>query len=193
MDFRFSVNEVSSLNHPEVVSEVEAREHIRVPGDEVDVLAAIAAATAFAEDYTRRSLRRKTFRLNCDYFPYFGGISLPFPPLLSVDSIMYRDTSEAMQTLDSSTYFVDTFSTPGRVLLADGQQWPDVSPNPNAVLISYSAGYGHLAPVAIKQAILLMIGHFYENREAVIVGQQVNAIPMGVKSLLGPYCVAVGG
>ena len=45
-------------------------------------------------------------------------------------------------------------------------------------------------PRALRQAILLMIGHWYENREATIVGVSINEVPMAVKSLLWQYKVA---
>jgi hypothetical protein len=40
---------------------------------------------------------------------------------------------------------------------------------------------------AVTQAMLLLIGHWYENRTAVVVGQSVAAIPFAVKALLQPY------
>ena len=44
-------------------------------------------------------------------------------------------------------------------------------------------------PVSIKHAILLLIGHWYKNREAVTVGNTASSVSaplmMGVQSLLG--------
>ncbi len=40
---------------------------------------------------------------------------------------------------------------------------------------------------AVTQALLLLIGHWYENRAAVVVGQSVAAVPFAVKALLQPY------
>ena len=36
----------------------------------------------------------------------------------------------------------------------------------------------------VQQAALLLIGHWYSNREAVVVGASVSAVPMAVESLL---------
>lgn len=42
-------------------------------------------------------------------------------------------------------------------------------------------------PQAIKQAMLLLIGHWYENREAVNIGSAANEFPLAVDALLAPY------
>ena len=51
------------------------------------------------------------------------------------------------------------------------------------------AGYGAAAavPAAIKQAMLLLIGHWFANREAVNVGNIVTAMPLAVEALIAPY------
>ncbi|WP_109514769.1 head-tail connector protein [Pseudomonas ovata] len=36
----------------------------------------------------------------------------------------------------------------------------------------------------VEQAILLLVGHWYANREDVVVGVSVNQVPMGVQALL---------
>ena len=40
--------------------------------------------------------------------------------------------------------------------------------------------------ICISQAILMLIGHFYKNRDAVS-GINQNSIPFGVEALLAPY------
>lgn len=39
----------------------------------------------------------------------------------------------------------------------------------------------------VKAAMLLLIGHWYANRESVVVGQTVAEMPFAVESLLQPY------
>ena len=36
----------------------------------------------------------------------------------------------------------------------------------------------------VKQAILLLVGHWYANREEVVIGAAANQVPMGVNALL---------
>lgn len=40
---------------------------------------------------------------------------------------------------------------------------------------------------AIHAAMLLLIGHWYANRESVVVGLTASELPMAVKALISPY------
>jgi len=42
-------------------------------------------------------------------------------------------------------------------------------------------------PLGLKQAMLLMVGHFYLIREPIIVGVGFNEVPFGYKYLVAPY------
>jgi uncharacterized phiE125 gp8 family phage protein len=42
-------------------------------------------------------------------------------------------------------------------------------------------------PSTLKQALLLLIGHFFENREAVVTGLTVAELPMGIRMMLAPF------
>jgi hypothetical protein len=42
-------------------------------------------------------------------------------------------------------------------------------------------------PPAVEQAQYLLIGHFYENREATAIGVSVSVTPLGVDRLIAPY------
>ena len=51
---------------------------------------------------------------------------------------------------------------------------------------------GVVANEAINAAVLLIVGHLYANREAVVQGQAVE-VPMGAEWLLAPYVNYAGG
>ena len=92
------------------------------------------------------------------------------PPLQSVTSIKYQDINGAEQTLSSSVYQVDSKSDVGRIVLADGESFPDTDEVVNAVTIEYKAGYGDAAsdvPSLIKSSIKLIVAHLFENRDMV--------------------------
>ena len=62
---------------------------------------------------------------------------------------------------------------------------------PNAVRCRFVAGYS-TAPEPIKQAIKILISHWFEAREPVVIGATVNSVPMSVNALAYPYQVSVG-
>ena len=119
---------------------------------------------------------------------------LPWPPLQSVSSIQWTDTAGNVSTVPSSTYIVDTFSEPGRVALGFGQTWPSQSAQGNAiepvsgVTVTYVAGYADVAhvPTSIKQAMLLLLATWYENREDVVIDRRISSVSLakGVDALL---------
>lgn len=48
---------------------------------------------------------------------------------------------------------------------------------------------GIVADDIIKSAVLLIVGHLYENREDVVAGQALSKLPNGAEWLLAPYKV----
>lgn len=172
----------------------EAKAHLRVEAFDDDPLIGglVRAARDQAENVTHRALITQTWRLDLDGFPGNGLIELPKPPLQSVTQIAYTDADGNPQTLSTSLYDVDTGSEPGRVRLAYGQIWPSTRDIYNAVQVTYVAGYGDAGsdvPQPIRQAMQMLVGNWYENREAVNVGNIVTALPMATEALLWPYRV----
>jgi uncharacterized phiE125 gp8 family phage protein len=176
----------------EPVSTAEAKAHLRVDGSDDDsyIAALITTARMHVEAILRRALITQTWKLVLDSWPD-EVLKLPKPPLASVSSVTYLDENGESQTFSPDDYIVDTASEPGRLTLAKDASWPSEELYPlGAVNIQYVAGYADAdaVPQAYKQAMLLLIGHFYENREAVVAAQGANVqeLPMAVMSLLMP-------
>lgn len=170
----------------EPVSLDEAKAHLRVDHDTDDdlITALIAAARQFAETFTRRAFVTQTWRLELDAFP--AEIRLPRSPIQAVTSVQYVDEAGSTQTLGSSLYVLDKATEPARLIPAYDQSWPAARNFTAALKVTYTAGYGDAAavPQAIKQALLLLIGHWYERREAVSVAAPPAEMPMAVDALL---------
>lgn len=162
----------------------------------------IQAAREYVEDRTGRSLITQTRVVKLDYFPpamypydtlpdtSWRGLTLTHGRVQE-DSVVvkYYDTDGVEQTLDPSEYWVDTHSDIVRVIAKN--TWPNTYCRPNSVSIEYLAGYGDAPediPAAIRRACLLMVGHFYENRQEV-TPFNVKQIPAGVDALLAPYII----
>lgn len=147
----------------------------------------ILAAREYAENYLNRALCTQTWELILDDWPGKDYIDIPLPPLQSITSIKYKDTAGVESTFENTKYIVDTDSFLGRVVLAYGCTWPvNVLYPANPIRIQFVAGYGLAAavPQRVKQAMLLLIGHWYENKEAVS-DRPWQEIPFAVHTLLG--------
>ncbi len=171
----------------EPITLAEAKLHLRVDLDDDDdlITSLIVAARQVCEGRLRRALVTQVWDLTLCGFPECGPIRVPLPPLVSVGSVKYRDGAGVQQTLSGSVYVVAA-GTPGAIHLADGQSWPTTQEHPEAVTVRFTAGYGAAAavPDCIKAAMKLLIGHWYENREAVNVGNITSEVPMAVTALL---------
>ena len=103
--------------------------------------------------------------------------------------IRYYDTSDTEYFIDAGDYFVDMKSEPGRIVLNYSKSWPSIVLRPaNGVCVTFQPGYGDAAtnvPQRIRQAIKLLISHWYENREPVSTSGAIpKEMPFSVESLL---------
>jgi uncharacterized phiE125 gp8 family phage protein len=153
----------------EPVTVQEAKLHLRIEQTDEDTLLAhyISAAREDIELYTRRQLLPATWVLGLDTLT--AVIQIPRPPLLAVVGMEYYDEAGVLVPIDSDTYRVDAYSEPARLWWTRTEAWP-VLPREalTGVLMTYQAGYRSAAhiPASIKQAMLLLVGDFYEHREA---------------------------
>jgi uncharacterized phiE125 gp8 family phage protein len=180
----------------EPISLQEAKEHCRIDLDDEDALigSLIIAARQHVEDVTGRQLITATWALTLDGWPWF--IDVPKAPLLTTPAvaITYLDTNGTTQTLATTQYRVEASTGPtagrARIMREYAVVWPTLRSVGNAVTITFTAGYGtsgDKVPMPIRQAMLLLIGHWYRNRESVNVGNIVSELPQAFDALIGPY------
>ena len=177
----------SATTYP--VSVIEARKHLRVDinEDDIEIYNLIRRATAYATGYTGRAFIDEVWTQYRDD-GFSGEMMLAHLPVVSVDSIKYLDADGTQQTLATTVYRTDLIT--GRITLAHAQTWPSVRAVTNTVEIAYTAGYGTsqspvgLVPEDIKHGILLLVGHWLENKEAVTKGTTSKETPIGVHNLL---------
>jgi uncharacterized phiE125 gp8 family phage protein len=173
----------------EPVSLDEAKTHLRVDGTDEDSLIQMLIATARrdVETLTLHKLITQTWDWYMDDWPSTP-IVMPFPPLQSVTGIYYTLEGAAEATWSSSNYIVDAYSIPGRIALQSTASWPSGELiEINGVRIRFVCGFGTAEDVdeRARQAMLLLIGHYYEHREEVIVERGVNIqmLPMAAGML----------
>lgn len=153
-----------------VVTTAEAKLHMREtlvdsPNDAL-IDSYVAAAEDALEGELARAFLQQTWVLRLYAFPAFE-IRLPRPPLASVSSISYLDTSGSPIVLAADQYTVDTSPEPGRILKPFGVTWPPTRAIDNAVTITYVAGHATAGavPAALKTVIKMLAAEMYENRE----------------------------
>lgn len=158
------------------VSLTEARRQLGLGeddgGHDARLSSLITGATEYVQVATGRQFINATFDAYYDSFP--GGndpILLPRSPLVSITSVKYAQTSDGVMTTWTSTnYAAVTSREPAECALAYSTNWTtDVRCIPEAVVVRFVAGYGSSAtsvPVRAKQAILLLVNHWFDNGEA---------------------------
>ena len=174
----------------EPVSLAEAKAHLRVSDTSEDALISslITVAREHVEAVIHRKLVTQQWRV---YFDDFRELVLhDITPASFILAVKYIATDGALITLSADQYKL-VKSAPAEVVEAYGVSWPSIRDEREAVYVDTECGYGGASavPTAIKRAMLLLIGHMFENREAVNVGNIVNEMPFAVESLLAPHRV----
>lgn len=170
---------------PAVLTLAEMRLHLRldtvggVHPDDTLLSALLLSAVQYCEHYTQRSIGTQTLELALDGFPD-GPINLPKGPLQSVTSVTYVDPAGATTTLSNLLYAIDDYGVDAWLIPKYGTDWPEAEASANSVKVQYVAG--SLEP-SVRSALLLIIGHMYENRENSNT-MQLKEIPMGASCLL---------
>lgn len=180
------------------VSLSEAKAHCRVTDSADDGLLAgyLMAARTHVENVTGLSLLTQTWDCLFDgdwplvwdatCCTFVQLISLPKFPVQSVTSVSYVDTTGATQVLAGGNYQLVKERGPAYIVPSYNAIWPTVRSQPNSITVRVVCGFGpYLSEEPIRQAILLLVGHFYDNREA--VGSSMNELPFAVNALLSPY------
>jgi len=170
----------------------EAKAHIRVTADDEDdlITALIVAAREWVENFTALVLVEREVTETFDSFDCLRLSGWPIAPDATL-VIDYLDGAGVTQPADD--WWLQAYRRPARVTSAIGTTWPTPYSGAGTVMVTYTAGYASAedVPQALKQAMLLLIGHWYGRRESVVVGATVAEVPLAVSSLVRPYCESV--
>ena len=155
----------------------EVKAHLRVDFSDEDAMIAgyISAARELVEEETDRALVTQTLELGLGGFPNSDRIRIPRGQLQSIDSFKYTDSNGTDHTMVAGTdYIPNQYAEPAEVVLPFSQLWPTVVLNTaSPVRVRFTCGYGTAddVPVRAKQAILMLVGDWYVNREDVVIGR----------------------
>ena len=172
----------------------EAKTHLKVDttADDTFITNLIKSATSSAQEYTNRFFIANTIQQVGDKWEDIS--NLLKSPVASVTNIKYVDTFGSLQTLSTDVYFVDDVNKPARIGLKPNQSYPEIIDRLNAVQVNYVVGLAagpDEVDEGIRQALLLTIGNWYQNRQAVVTGTIATELPMNAKFLLDQYKIQV--
>lgn len=182
---------IPTPNTSSIVTLAECKTHLRVDYDNDDVYIAnlALAAKETIEQHTNRKLLSTDVTQYCDTWQ--DAFMLYFAPISKVSEINYYNTNNVSTILDPSIYDKNIFSTPSTITLSPSKGFPAVADRAQPIWVTYKAGYtdATLVPMALKQACLILVSQWYENRTPYVQGRIVSEVPMTAKYLMETYKV----
>lgn len=167
----------------------EAKVFLRVEtnNDDDTIAALIAGARVHVEAQTRRALITQCRRLTLDAWPADGRLAILPALLQAVTAARVFDVANAMYAVDTSVFVLEKGAS---ALIFVPWALPMPGRANAAIEIDVTVGYGDAAsnvPEPLRQAVRLLVAHWYENRGLAAVGHEVAVLPATVAALIAPY------
>lgn len=170
----FARRTVAATEPPMEVGSYVQEEYLRDMADgaqQFTIGRMVAAAVSAAEDATGRALMPQTWAMTLDRFPGSGEIHAVRPPFIEALSLAYYDTDNAAQELllSPEEFLVIPSGAETRAIVRplDGEEFPETYCRPDAVTLTFRAGYADQDDPVLQQinaGILLMVGELYKQR-----------------------------
>lgn len=167
----------------EPVTLAEAKSFLRLDQDDENAFVASLNQTSRLQIETALdvALINQEWRWTGPYRPG-EAIALRRHPLVSVEAAFEIADDDTETPLPAELVTVNTDNRPARVTIE--------SASSSRVSVVFRAGFGvspETVPAPIRQALLLLVAHWHENREPIAVAGPAQPIPMTVSDLLAPY------
>ena len=171
------------------ISLAEAKAQMRVEGNDDDTIIQrlIDAAVAFVDVQGALGFAMITQTWGQWVGPNPGTVMLSLGPVQSVSAIKYYDINGTLQTATLADFNV--FGTPNRITISPktGYAWPVTQTRDDAIKIEYVIGYGATSasvPQTVRHALMMLVAHWYENRENELIGTISKTLPFGFDDIL---------
>ena len=176
----------------EPVSLAEAKAHLRVDGTAEDALiqSLVITSRLHIEAALGLALITQGWSYCLDRWPKSGRIQLPIRPVSTVSQIRIWNAEGGSENLSPQHFLLDGHGVPPRLVATESSVLREPGRVLNGIEIVFTAGFGstpEAVPATIRHALLLLVAHWYENREPIEIGAGVNAVPAMVSELLAPY------
>ena len=210
----YIARELISKSHADTdyISLAETKTHLRVTSsaDDAYITGLISMALDACEMYVGYSIRKAAMKYAFSGFtgpmvsvdtlnPYGlieGNILRLYTRVLSVQAIKYVDTNNAVQT---ATDWIDApvkFGQFGRSIVFESTP-TNLTDDTVRMIVELTEGFELASasgvnesakfPASIKHAALLLIGQYYDNRQAVVIGATQNKMDYNHEYLLDKY------
>lgn len=190
---------------PLTLSEVKSYlrlDDITDTSDDIYISSLIIVAREFCEEYQHRAYITQTWELALQKFSIdqtdtlnndiqSSIIEIPKGRLQAINSFTYKDSAGVVTIMQQDIdYVVSTRGMLGKICPPFGKIFPVCLLYPlDPIIINFTCGYGDdgsKVPARIKQAMLLLISHWYENRMVInnLRGVNPEEVSFAVTTLL---------
>lgn len=156
----------------------------------------IAAATMFAEQYTRRLFVQRDVTYTFDGFPSSNYKKQPFNlyggAVSVITDMSYYNTSNVSTAISPSSLRIVQRNGNSFLYPVIGAEWPTdcTSDDCDVISVTYTVGESpSLCPAPVKAAILMLAASMWENRENEVFEQSLTSLKPAIaaKDLLHPF------
>jgi hypothetical protein len=188
----------------EPITLAQASDHLRVDStdDQISISDLISVGREYFDEVTGRASAPTTYVLTAETWEdlfdptrdhrsdmprqsgIFNNYVIPIQrtPLVSVSSIKYyAPGASTLTTMSANDYRVITSAEPGRIQLVSSP--PAIEDRIDAIQITFVSG-NDCPPAMSKHAIKMLVGHLYENRVSVNIGNITSEIPYTLRTLI---------
>lgn len=176
----------------EPIALAEAKAFVRVDDTAEDafITTLITAARLHVEGTTGRALISQSWRVGLDCWPENREVVLPVGPLSSLTSIKAYDNDGYGTSLALAQFQPETNVSPSKIFLPAIVEGMPVIRAHHAIEIDYVAGYGtdpEDVPTDLRQAVLTLVGYWFEHRDAVVIAGSGAVVPQGFDRMVSAY------
>lgn len=176
----------------EPVSLNDTKSFLRIDAADDDILVAslITAARIYIETTIGKILITEQWSYFKDCWPQSGILHLPLSPLKSVDEIRLHQENETFEIISTEDYATDLVSNQPRIKFLKQTNHQTKTSAFNQIEVRFTAGFGdteEAVPNDLRQALLMLVSHWYEQREPIGLGGTFNEIPTTVSALIANY------
>ncbi len=176
----------------EPLSLAEVKDHLKVEtiADDALITRLITTARQQVEKQINKVLINQSWAIYLDNWLAYGEVELPVSPVNQINNLRTFSIDDIASIVDPSHYYADLVSDPQRLILRGSRIWQKPGRPANGIEIDVTAGFGtegDSVPGPLRQAMFLLITHWYENRQPDCSGAPIVSVTSALQALLAPY------